>query len=51
MADSLSYGTSLDVRYTVVYAAASAGQTLQVSWTLTNDTGSGSVDALAVTWQ
>jgi hypothetical protein len=49
--ESLTFATSLDVHYTVVYAAASAGQTLQVTWTLTADTGGGSVDLMGVTWQ
>lgn len=46
---TLTTGANSYYRVTLSYRAASAGQTLKVGWTLQNDAGGGSVDALAAT--
>jgi hypothetical protein len=38
------------VRYNLAYQSASPGQTLTVTWKMTNDTGGGSVDIFAATY-
>jgi hypothetical protein len=46
---TVTTGVNTYYRVTLTFRAASAGQTLTVGWTLQNDAGNGSVDALAAT--
>jgi hypothetical protein len=47
---TISASSNVYTRYTFVYRASSAAQTLLVTWTLQNDSsGNGSVDVLAAT--